>query len=168
MEITREEYESMKRQIETLERKIESYEDQPINKTSLRRTVVDQPITGVYPDNKKGIFTYSRSTNGVWELFTKMAKELTKDLPVFIERKTDHCYHNEVYNYFDGDDSDKLVKLISNFTDTEFQAASNMLNEMSVIYNKYYKQLHPTVKVRLKEMDRNEHDEFEIKDIDGR
>ncbi|MCR0257680.1 hypothetical protein MKC69_23905 [[Clostridium] innocuum] len=165
MEITREEYENMKQQIEALQRQIDNYDDKQLNKTSIRRTIVDAPITGVYADYLNGRFEYNRSTTGVWELFIKMAKELTRDLPRYRERKNDYRYRGEVYNCFDNDDRHKIQKLFCNFTDEEFRAASNMLNEMSVIYNKYYKQLHPTVKVHLKEMDNDEYEDFELKDI---
>lgn len=165
MEITREEYENMKQQIEALQRQIDNFDDKLLNKTSIRRTIVDAPITGVDVNNKSGIFAYARRTSGIWDLFTKMAKELTKDLPRFRERMNDCNYGGGTYNYFDSDDRNKIQKLFSNFTDEEFQAASNMLNEMGLIYNKYFKQLHPTVKVHLKEMDNDEYEDFEVKDI---
>lgn len=165
MEITREEYENMKQQIEALQRQIDNFDDKQLNKTSIRRTIVNAPITGVDVNSKNGIFVYDRRASGVWDLFTKMAKELTRDLPRYRERKVDCNYRGGTYNYFDSDDRDKFQKLFCNFTDEEFQAASNMLNEMGVIYNNYFKQLHPTVTIHLKEMENDEYEDFEIKDI---
>ena len=60
MEITREEYENMKQQIEALQRQIDNYDDKQLNKTSIRRTIVDAPITGVYADYLNGRFEYDR------------------------------------------------------------------------------------------------------------
>lgn len=166
MEIPQEDYNRLKEEIELLRQKVESYENTDISKVSIRNTIKDKPITDVWANERKGIFEYNRRSTGVWELFIKIAKELCLDLPKFIERKhSNYCFAERKYNYFDTVSDKKQHKLLTNLTDEEFTLASEMLNEMSAIYNKYYKKLHPTVLANLKNMDADDFSEFHVADL---
>ncbi|MEG2489420.1 hypothetical protein, partial [Anaerorhabdus sp.] len=142
---------------------LDKLERKQINKTSLKNYINNEPISGVKTDECLGIFAYSRHNSIAWELFIKLTKELVREIPEITERKTK--YRNSKYGYFEHNGIYEKQKLISNFTDEEFRISVDMLNEMTVIYNKYYKELHPTVNVKFAHQENDDFIPVKIEDI---
>lgn len=159
MEIKQEEYETIITRLHDLEQQVASIM-KPDKKATLRNRV-ENPISGVRSDENKGIFYYSTLGDDTWLNFFNIAKCLVADLPKFTERRKSYFNYNDVWNYMENDRQARIKK-VKEFTDEEFDLAVSMLGEMTAIYNRYYRELHKTVKVNFKDMEDGEFKEVEI------
>lgn len=140
MEITKEEYLSLMKRIDELER------ERSVNKMLTYKcwayAVNELPIESiriVSDHSPEPVLRYDSCARDAWGLFTKLAKEI---------HKSTYTYKAEIISwskelYWRGCGRSSAPTRYGDLTDTQKQLSLEMLNELIPIYNKYFKIAHP-------------------------
>lgn len=128
MYIPDEEYLELKRQIESLSRRLE-VSCRPRNFAE----VVEKPYGYVRcVDDKKLIFMPDRTSHDdAWKYICWLGKCIHKEVSKFHRYKGSSCVIK--------DNSPRTPRLITEMTDEQMILSANMMNEIVAVYNKYYK-----------------------------
>lgn len=149
MEISTQEYSALMQQIQSLQDKVDGLTKEK-QITSIARSVSELPISGIRINHWPPQYVRRVSGDGAWGQFLSLAKLIHVPSPKAVERRERrergwHC--NDPY--FDSDRASATPK-VRDLTNDQIEVSVKMLDEMIPIYNRYYKELHPTVLINFK------------------
>jgi len=163
MEISTQEYNALMQQMKTLQDKVDNLSKEK-QITSIADKVSELPIKCIWAAGSMPHYLRRADGAEAWGAFLSLAKLVHTSTPVCIERR--ESYHYSRGRYFDLSKAKTPIK-ITDLSNEQINMSIAMLNEMISVYNRYFKELHPTILVNFRNDCPGAFREVPIADIDS-
>lgn len=148
VEMLRYEVDRLQKMVDDLETKVKTVPRSNLAAVTTETPIWDYTNTNNPDTMEKVVFAYryDKSSSPPWKPFTMLAKELCRTDPVFYMGST---YPGSKTPYVRADSFGELPKRFENIPFEKLVLAGEMIDEMTRIWNRYYKMVHKTAKCRF-------------------